>query len=41
VSDFILNTKTKMEKTVEVYKKDLSQIRTGRANPAMVEDIKV
>jgi ribosome recycling factor len=41
VSDFILNTKTKMEKTVEVYKKDLAQIRTGRANPAMVEDIKV
>jgi ribosome recycling factor len=30
-----------MEKTVEVYKKELSQIRTGRANPAMVEDIKV
>jgi ribosome recycling factor len=26
---------------VEVYKKDLAQIRTGRANPAMVEDIKV
>jgi len=41
VSDFILNTKTKMEKTIEVFKKDLSQIRTGRANPAMVEDIKV
>jgi ribosome recycling factor len=41
VSDFILNTKTKMEKTVEVFKKDLSQVRTGRANPAMVEDIKV
>jgi len=41
VSDFILNTKTKMEKTIEVYKKDLAQIRTGRANPAMVEDIKV
>ena len=30
-----------MEKTIEVFKKDLSQIRTGRANPAMVEDIKV
>jgi ribosome recycling factor len=41
VSDFILNTKTKMEKTIEVFKKDLSQVRTGRANPAMVEDIKV
>ena len=41
MSDFIINTKTKMEKTVDVFKKDLSQIRTGRANPAMVEDIKV
>lgn len=41
MSDFIINTKTKMEKTVEVFKKDLSQVRTGRANPAMVEDIKV
>ncbi len=41
MSDFILNTKTKMEKTIEVFKKDLSQVRTGRANPAMVEDIKV
>lgn len=30
-----------MEKTIEVFKKDLSQVRTGRANPAMVEDIKV
>jgi ribosome recycling factor len=41
MSDFINSTKTKMEKTIEVYKKDLVQIRTGRANPAMVEDIKV
>ncbi|MDX1961371.1 MAG: ribosome recycling factor [Leptospiraceae bacterium] len=30
-----------MDKTVESLKKDFVQIRTGRANAAMVEDIKV
>lgn len=30
-----------MDKTIEALKKDFIQIRTGRANPAMVEDIKV
>ncbi len=33
--------KVKMDKTIDSLKKDFSQIRTGRANPAMVEDIKV
>ncbi|MCB1143428.1 MAG: ribosome recycling factor [Leptospiraceae bacterium] len=41
MSDFIAATKTKMDKTIEVYKKDLVQIRTGRANAGMVEDLKV
>ncbi|MCB1178077.1 MAG: ribosome recycling factor [Leptospiraceae bacterium] len=41
MSDFIENTKTKMDKTIEALKKDFAQIRTGRANPAMVEDIRV
>lgn len=31
----------KMEKTIEALKKDFVQIRTGKANPAMIEDIKV
>ena len=30
-----------MDKTIDALKKDFLQIRTGRANPAMVEDIKV
>ena len=32
--------KSKMDKTIEALKKDFMQIRTGRANPAMIEDIK-
>jgi ribosome recycling factor len=35
------SAKSKMDKTIESLKKDFVQIRTGRANPAMVEDIKV
>jgi ribosome recycling factor len=41
MSEIINVTKTKMDKTVEALKKDFVQIRTGRANPAMVEDIKI
>lgn len=41
MSDFVSNAKTKMEKTIDALKKDFAQLRTGRANPAMVEDIKV
>jgi ribosome recycling factor len=41
VSDYESQAKTKMEKTVDALKKDFVQIRTGRANTAMVEDIKV
>jgi len=31
----------KMEKTIEAVKKELATIRTGRANPALIENIKV
>ncbi len=41
VSDILLGTEEKMEKAVEVLKKELGAIRTGRANPALVEHIKV
>lgn len=41
MSDFVNLAKSKMDKTIEALKKDFIQIRTGRANPAMVEDIKV
>jgi ribosome recycling factor len=31
----------KMDKTIEAVKKELATIRTGRANPALIENIKV
>ncbi|EPG66960.1 ribosome recycling factor [Leptospira wolffii] len=33
--------KSKMDKTVELLKKDFAGVRTGRANPALVEDLRV
>ena len=35
------NYGTKMEKTIQSYKKDLSSLRTGRANASMLDMIKV
>ena len=35
------NLKKELDKTLEFLKNDLNQIRSGRANPAMVENIKV
>lgn len=35
------NLKTRLEQTLEVVKKDLSSVRTGRAKPSLVEDVKV
>ncbi|MBE7411989.1 MAG: ribosome recycling factor [Leptospiraceae bacterium] len=40
-SDIIRHTKVKMDKTIDALKKDFMQIRSGRANPAMIEDVKV
>ncbi|PJZ69211.1 ribosome recycling factor [Leptospira perolatii] len=38
----VLNAmKAKMEKSVELLRKDFASIRTGRANPALIEDLKV
>jgi ribosome recycling factor len=34
-------TKRKMEKTLEIMKDELKSIRTGRATPGLVENIKV
>ncbi len=39
--DIYTNTESKMQKTVEVLKTELLKIRTGRANPALVENLKV
>jgi len=42
MSDVILsNLKNRLDATVEVVKKDLSTVRTGRAKPSLVEDVKV
>ena len=42
MSDAILtNLKTRLENSLEVVRKDLSSVRTGRAKPSMVEDVKV
>ena len=39
-SDEILNkAKKKMDISIDVYKKELAKIRTGKANPALVEDV--
>ncbi|EMO52626.1 ribosome recycling factor [Leptospira noguchii] len=37
----ISGMKTKMDKTIELVKKDFGTVRTGRANPSLVEDIRV
>lgn len=37
----ILMGEERMEKTIESLKKDLSIIRTGRANPAVLNDVRV
>jgi len=37
----LVNLKTRLDQTVEVVKKDLSSVRTGRAKPSLVEDVKV
>ncbi len=41
LDDRLLKYKEKMESTMLALEKDLSSIRTGRANPAILENIKV
>ena len=36
-----LNLKEKMEKTINVYQEKLSEVRAGRANPAILNKIKI
>lgn len=38
--DIISQMTSKMDKTMETLRKDFAQIRSGKANPAMIEDIK-
>ncbi len=37
----IINLESRLDQTLEAVKKDLSTIRTGRAKPSLVEDVKV
>ena len=41
VDDILLDCEEQMEKAVEHLKHELRGVRTGRANPAMVESVKV
>ncbi len=41
IDDILSETKTKMGKTIEALRKELATIRTGRATPSLVEQIKV
>lgn len=41
VNEIFKDTQTKMSKVVEHYRNEVATIRTGRANPGLVEPIKV
>lgn len=41
VDKHIIDLKARMDKTIQVFEHELVKLRTGRANPAMVEDVKV
>jgi ribosome recycling factor len=41
MEDIINNTKQKMQKALEVLQQDFTSVRSGRANPGMVENIMV
>ena len=41
INEILKDSETRMGKTIEALKGDLSKMRTGRANTSLVEDIKV
>ena len=41
IDDILLDTEEHMEKAIEHLKHELRSVRTGRASPAMVENVKV
>ncbi len=41
INDLIKDTEQRMNKSLDVFKKELAKIRTGRASPSLVEHIKV
>jgi len=40
IDDVLLNVETRMQKTVQVLKREMETIRTGRASPALLDQIK-
>ena len=41
IKDAVALTRTRMDKTVEDFRRELSHIRTGRASVSLLEDVKV
>lgn len=41
LDDTLLDAEERMEKAVEFFSKELATVRTGRANPALIENIKI
>lgn len=41
VDDVLLDSEERMEKAIEILKKNLSGIRTGRANPGLIDSLRV
>ena len=41
IDEILMDAEERMEKAIEVLKKNLSGIRTGRANPGLVDSIRV
>ena len=41
IEDILLEAESKMEKSVEAMQRDLTSIRTGRANPALIDKVMV
>ena len=41
IDEILLDAEERMEKAVEVFQKELKGVRTGTANPGLVENIKV
>lgn len=41
VKEILYNTEDKMKKTIETFTRNLAEVRTGRANPSMVEGLHI
>jgi ribosome recycling factor len=41
IDDVLLNVDSRMQKTVQILKREMESIRTGRATPALLDQVKV